>query len=77
MSKIAADGIINFPMAANLLLVAGMVLILLFIVFRSRNTLEIMKRFSYNRKYMALIAVAFCIAVIHLSRESVFIYFNF
>ncbi|MBU9746721.1 MBOAT family protein [Lachnospiraceae bacterium ASD3451] len=77
VSKIAADGIINFPMAANLLLVAGMVLILLFIVFRSRNTLEIMKRFSYNRKYMALIAVAFCIAVIHLSRESVFIYFNF
>ncbi|WP_343250796.1 MBOAT family O-acyltransferase [Diplocloster hominis] len=77
VSKIAADGIINFPMAANLLLVAGMVLILLFIVFRNRNTLEMMKGFTYNRTYMALIAAAFCIAVIHLSRESVFIYFNF
>lgn len=77
IAVLAADGIVNFPFMFQVVLVVGMIAVLLAVVFAMKNSLEIMKNFTYSRRYLWLFAAAFCLAVIHMSRESVFIYFNF
>ncbi|HPY44227.1 MAG TPA: MBOAT family O-acyltransferase [Clostridia bacterium] len=77
LAGLAVDGLIGFPAMLNIAYVSGILLILTLIVFTSRNTIEKAGVFQTNTKNLILTAALFTISVIHLSKESIFIYFNF
>lgn len=77
ISMLAKDGILSFPSIIDISYVLLIISILLIIVFFRRNTLEMMGKFTYNTYNLIFISIIFCISVIHLSRMSTFIYFNF
>jgi alginate O-acetyltransferase complex protein AlgI len=77
ISSLCADGIVTLPSAIALLYVVGLVFILCGIVFFAKNSLSRLERFSPTMKNMCFCMILFIISVIHLSRLSVFIYFNF
>ena len=62
---------------ASVLLVEGLLALLAFVCFRCENSCHMLARFTCGRKTRIVTAIFFCIALVHLSRESVFIYFNF
>ena len=70
-------GYLDFPPAADCVYVLGLTAALLFTVFRFRNTREMLESFTPCRKTLITAAVLFCVALLCLTRESVFIYYNF
>ena len=77
VSALGVDGLIGFPAGVRagyvLLLVAGLV----WFAIASRSARERLARFSFSRAQIAGTTLLFVLSVIHLARESVFIYFNF
>lgn len=76
-ASIVNDGIIGFPNAISIIIVAIMLSISLIITFKFENTIEKSKSFNFTAKTAAYVSILFVISVIHLSRVSPFIYFNF
>ncbi len=77
LADIAFDGFVNFPASVDILYVIGLMAVSLIVVFACKNTIENSKQLVLHNKSMVFIAVLFCVSVIHLARETVFIYFNF
>jgi alginate O-acetyltransferase complex protein AlgI len=77
LSDIVFDGLINFPAPVDILYILGLLTVLLAVVFTCKNSMEMSKEFTPRRKTMIFSAVLFCVSVLHLARETVFIYFNF
>lgn len=74
---LTADNLIGFPALVNMVYILGMLGILYIIVFCTENTIERAKGFSPTVKRLVFTVVLLSISIIHLSRESIFIYFNF
>ena len=70
-------GYLNFPMVVDCVYILGLIAGLLFLVFRCKNSAELLAQFRPSGKTLAAAALLFCTACLCLSRESVFIYFNF
>ena len=68
---------INFPVAIDIAYITGMIAILLFVVFRCKNSAAYLERYTPRTKTAVAAAALFAVAFLCLSRESVFIYFNF
>jgi len=68
---------IDFPLALDCVYILLLEAILLFVVFRCPNSSDLLDRFTPSRKTMVAAAVLFTVALLCLTRESVFIYFNF
>ena len=49
----------------------------LVLVFRAKNSAELLARFRPSGKTLTAAALLFCAALLCMTRESVFIYFNF
>lgn len=80
LSQIATlnlDGIIQFPEKIAILYVVGILLLLTFVVFFTKNSQYRAENFKFSRKNLFETVILFVISVIHLSRLSTFIYFNF
>lgn len=77
ISSLVFDGWINFPKIVDIVHIIVVLGILYFIVFRARNSLERFEVFSPTVNTMLSTVLLLCVSVIHLSRENVFIYFNF
>lgn len=77
LSAIGFDGLVGFPQIIWIMYVVGIIAVLIFGVLKWKNALQMQRNFSYSTKNIIFTIVAFCISVIHLSRTSVFIYFNF
>ncbi len=77
VSQLAEDGIINFPDIINCLYILMLLLFLLFVVFKCKDSRDIVSDFKATRKNAVCIAIIFCIAVLCLSREVIFIYYKF
>ncbi len=77
IASLCADGIVSLPSKIALIYVVGLVILLLFIVFMAKNTIKRMENFTPTTKNLWITIVMFIISVIHLSKLSVFIYFNF
>lgn len=77
IAALVLDNSFDFPTVVDIgylfFLLAG----LLLVVFRCRNAREMLERFRCNGRTLAFTVFLFCFSVIHLSRESIFIYFNF
>ena len=77
MSSLAADGIVNLPTPVAICYILAIILLLLFIVFFARNSMEQATLFSMNFSSALFISALFVLSTVHMSRLSVFIYFNF
>ena len=68
---------INFPTSIDCAYIFGMLAFLFIVVFKCDNSADYLKRFDASGKTLATAALLFSVAILCLSRESVFIYFNF
>ena len=68
---------INFPVTFDIVYIGTMIVSLLFVVFGCKNSAARLERFTVGTKTAATAAALFAVAFLCLSRESVFIYFNF
>ena len=77
VAVLALDNAFDFPAVVDIVYLFGLLGVLLFVVFRCKNSKEMLESFRCDGKSLAFTVFLFCFSVIHLSRESVFIYFNF
>ena len=77
LQKLTLDGIVDFPSAIAVLYVIGILLLLSFVVFFTKNSQKLAEEFRFSKKTLFLTVILFAVSVIHLSRLSTFIYFNF
>lgn len=77
VGTLAIDGFVGVPLVLNTGYVLTVLLVLALVCFRAKNSCHMLEDFTCRRSLLWLTAVLFCIALVHLSRESVFIYFNF
>lgn len=78
LHRFAFDGILNYPESMLTTYLLGVIGTLCAIVFVSKkNSIDLYNEFKPNKTRAVIIAVLFCISVLHMSRVSPFIYFNF
>ncbi|MBO4711131.1 MBOAT family protein [bacterium] len=70
-------GYMKFPMIANCVYILGLEAFLLMIVFKYKNSSVMLQQFTATRKNLLSASLFFTVALLCLTRESVFIYFNF
>lgn len=68
---------LNFPLIVDIAYAAGMILLLLVVVFKYKNSAILLEKFVPTPKTFMATALLFAVAILCLSRASVFIYFNF
>ena len=74
---LAVDGFVGVPLAMNTAYVLAALAALTLVCFRAKNSCRMLEDFTWRKVTMWATAILFSIALVHLSRESVFIYFNF
>ena len=74
---LAVDGFVGVPLAMNTAYVLATLAALTLVCFRAKNSCRMLEGFTCRKGTMWATAILFSIALVHLSRESVFIYFNF
>ena len=77
LANVVGVGVLNFPAVIDYVYILGMLAVLLFIVFRAENSKELYQKFRRTPATMTFAAAAVAISLLTLSRQSVFIYFNF
>lgn len=78
INKLATDGILSYTPTIQNIYILSFIAILLGIVFVYRkNSINLYRNFTPNKKNVFLMSVLFCLSVVQLSRAVVFIYFNF
>ena len=68
---------INFPVMFDIAYISCILVALLVVVFRCKNSAAYLEHYTPNRKTALAAAALFAVGILCLSRESVFIYFNF
>ena len=74
---LAVDGFVGVPLAMNTAYVLAALAALTLVCFRAKNSCRMLEDFTWRKVTIWATAILFSIALVHLSRESVFIYFNF
>ena len=74
---LAVDGFVGVPLALNTAYVLAALAALTLVCFRAKNSCRMLEDFTWRKVTIWATAILFSIALVHLSRESVFIYFNF
>ena len=77
VGTLAVDGFVGVPNLLNAIYVVGILAALAVVCFRCKNSCQMLEEFTCRKSALWATAILFCIALVHLSRESVFIYFNF
>lgn len=77
LKDIVFDGLINFPTIIDIIYIVGMLIILLIVVFSTKSSNIMLQNYKPTYKTLIFTLVLFCISLLFVSRESVFIYFNF
>ena len=68
---------INFPLVFDVAYIGTLIVALLVVVFKCKNSAARLEQFTVSKKTAIVAAALFAVALLCLSRESVFIYFNF
>jgi alginate O-acetyltransferase complex protein AlgI len=77
VAKLANDGLVGFPPLLWCVYTIAILLLLLLVAFFTKNTIERSLCYKHSLGSAVMISGLFVVSVIHLSRLSVFIYFNF
>ena len=74
---VGAAAYLNFPLIIKMIYLLTLLAVLLILVFRCRNSSEMLRFFTVSGKTLWTAIALFSAAMLCLTRESVFIYFNF
>lgn len=74
---VGTEGGVNLPTIVDYGYILAVIGTLLYIVFGQKNSKYCLEKFTTSKKTMIATAIMFVISLLCLSRESVFIYFNF
>ncbi len=74
---VGVDGGVNLPAIIDYGYILSLISALLYVVFCRKNSVYQLEKFTASKKTLVAAAVMFTISLLCLSRESVFIYFNF
>ena len=77
LATIAFDGNINFPNILDYAYVLGLLVCCILVVFLCKNSAEKLRSFKPCKAQLFAAVVMFCLSLLCMTRESVFIYFNF
>ena len=77
LQTLTLDGIVDLPSVIAILYVLSILLLLIFVVFFTKNSQKRAEKFVFSKKNLVITVILFVVSVIHLSRLSTFIYFNF
>ena len=77
IGNLAYDGIFSFPAILNVAYITVILIALLYVIFKCKNSNEKYEQFKFTNKNIIFIIILFIISVIHLNKVSTFIYFNF
>lgn len=77
IAELVLDNSFDFPTLVDIAYLFSLLAVLLYVVFRCKNSREKLESFSCTGSSLAFTVFLFCFSVLHLSRESIFIYFNF
>ena len=77
LAALVLDNAFDFPTIVDITYLFSLLAVLLAVVFRCRNSREMLERFRCSGSSLVFTVFLFCFSVIHLSRGSIFIYFNF
>ena len=77
LAALVLDNAFDFPTIVDIAYLFSLLAVLLAVVFRCRNSRELLENFRCSGRSLAFTVFLFCFSVIHLSRGSIFIYFNF
>ena len=78
LHKFAFDGILNYPQSMLIAYFVGVVGVLYTVIFAfKKNSIDLYNEFQPNKIRAMVVAIIFCVSVLHMSRVSPFIYFNF
>ena len=77
LATVAFDSTINFPTIIDIAYLFVIIAVLLLVVFKAKNSEKMIKSFDLSIKTAIISSLLFSVSLLHLLRESVFIYFNF
>ena len=77
LAALVLDNSFDFPTIVDIAYLFSLLAVLLAVVFRCRNSRQLLENFRCSGRSLAFTVFLFCFSVIHLSRGSIFIYFNF
>ena len=77
LAALVLDNAFDFPTIVDIAYLFSLLAVLLAVVFRCRNSRQLLENFRCSGRSLAFTVFLFCFSVIHLSRGSIFIYFNF
>ena len=77
LAALVLDNAFDFPTTVDIAYLFSLLAVLLAVVFRCRNSRQLLENFRCSGRSLAFTVFLFCFSVIHLSRGSIFIYFNF
>lgn len=77
ISLLAENGVINYPDVIDYAYVIGLIIAALGIVFVCKNSRDRLKAFKPSGMSALFVTIMACLVMVCLTRQSVFIYFNF
>lgn len=77
LAAIAFDGVINFPAIVDYAYIFALLGAAMFTVFFCPNSAKLLESFKPSKARLMAAVLMFCISLLCMTRESVFIYFNF
>lgn len=77
IGNLSYDGIFSFPAILNVAYIVVILIALLYVIFKCKNSNQMYEEFRLSKKNLIFIIILFVISVVHLNKVSTFIYFNF
>ena len=77
LAALVLDNSFDFPTIVDIAYLFSLLAVLLAVVFRCRSSRLLLEQFRCSGRSLAFTVFLFCFSVLHLSRGSIFIYFNF
>lgn len=77
VAELPIDGTVGFPAFVRIAFVFGLLALMLFLSVRMKNAKEQLAAFTGSKKQLIVTVLLFVLCVLHLNRESIFIYWNF
>ena len=77
LAALVLDNSFDFPTIVDIAYLFSLLTVLLAVVFRCKSSRLLLEQFRCSGRSLAFTVFLFCFSVLHLSRGSIFIYFNF
>lgn len=77
LANMATNGVINYPATVDMAYVLTFLATALCVVFACKNSRDKLAQFRPTRKTALFVTLLLCFVIVCLTRQSVFIYFNF